>query len=94
MYTTALDLRSMIDVSRMVVASSQAREETRGAHFRMDFPQQNDEAGFYNNRLRRGDNGFPEIAKTPVRFTHKSPPSMSAGAAAPVVAAQVSADDE
>ena len=94
MYTTALDLRSMIDVSRMVVASSQAREETRGAHFRMDFPQQNDETGFYNNRLRRGGNGFPEIAKTPVKFTHKSPPSMSAGAAAPVVAAQVSADDE
>src|SRR2546423_1747289 len=41
MRTTALDLLSMLDVSRMVVASSQAREETRGAHFRVDFPKQN-----------------------------------------------------
>ena len=39
MRTTALDLLSMIDVSRMVVACSQAREETRGAHFRHRFPE-------------------------------------------------------
>jgi len=62
----------MIDVSRMVVASSQAREETRGAHFRVDFPKQNDDYGLFNNRLRRGSNGLPEIEKTPVKFNRKS----------------------
>jgi fumarate reductase flavoprotein subunit len=72
MYTTALDLRSMIDVSRMVVASARAREETRGAHFRQDFPKQRDDYGLFNNRLRRGSNGLPEIEKRPVVFKHKS----------------------
>jgi len=72
MYTTALDLLSMIDVSRMVVASARAREETRGAHFRQDFPKQRDDYGLFNNRLRRGSNGLPEIWKTPVVYKHKA----------------------
>jgi succinate dehydrogenase / fumarate reductase flavoprotein subunit/fumarate reductase flavoprotein subunit len=72
MYTTAENLRSMIDVSRMVVASSQAREETRGAHFRMDFPTQRDDYGLFNSYLRRGSNGLPVIEKRPVVFKHKS----------------------
>jgi succinate dehydrogenase / fumarate reductase flavoprotein subunit/fumarate reductase flavoprotein subunit len=72
MRTTALDLLSMIDVSRMVVASSRAREETRGAHFRMDFPKQRDQYGLFNNLLRRGSNGLPSIEKAPVVFKHKS----------------------
>src|SRR5262249_35285350 len=72
MRTTALDLLSMIDVSRMVVASSRAREETRGAHFRQDFPTQRDDYGLFNNRLRRSSNGLPEIEKPPVVFKCKS----------------------
>ena len=72
MRTTALDLLSMIDVSRMVVASSRAREETRRAHFRIDFPKQRDEYGLFNNRLVRGEDGLPLIEKTPVVFKHKS----------------------
>jgi succinate dehydrogenase / fumarate reductase flavoprotein subunit/fumarate reductase flavoprotein subunit len=72
MYTTAENLRSMIDVSRMVVASSQAREETRGAHFRQDFPKQNDDYGLFNSYLRRGENGLPVIEKRPVVFKHKT----------------------
>jgi succinate dehydrogenase / fumarate reductase flavoprotein subunit/fumarate reductase flavoprotein subunit len=62
----------MLDVSRMVVASSRAREETRGAHFRVDFPKQRDDYGLFNNRLRRGSNGLPEIEKISVEFKRKS----------------------
>ncbi len=72
MYTTALNLQSMIDVSRMVVASSKAREETRGAHFRQDFPKQRDDYGLFNNILKRGSNGSPVIEKKPVRFTRET----------------------
>jgi succinate dehydrogenase / fumarate reductase flavoprotein subunit/fumarate reductase flavoprotein subunit len=72
MYTTAVDLRSMIDVSRMVAASARMREETRGAHFRQDFPKQRDDYGLFNTCLRRGANGLPEIEKKPVAFKHKS----------------------
>ena len=58
MYNTTLDLRSMIDVSRMVAASARQREETRGAHFRHDFPKQRDDYGLFNIFLRRGA-GWP-----------------------------------
>jgi len=71
-YTTALDVRSMIDVSRLVAASAQAREETRGAHFRQDFPKQRDDYGLFNTFLRRGAQGRPELEKRPVAFKHKS----------------------
>jgi succinate dehydrogenase / fumarate reductase flavoprotein subunit/fumarate reductase flavoprotein subunit len=72
MYTTGLDLRNMLDVSRMVAASARAREETRGAHFRQDFPQQRDDYGLFNIHLRRGDNGWPVLEDHPVVFRYKS----------------------
>ena len=72
MYTAACDLLNMIDVSRMVAASALAREETRGAHSRQDFPKQRDDYGLFNNYLRRSGNGLPEIEKKPVAFTRKS----------------------
>jgi fumarate reductase flavoprotein subunit len=72
MYTTACDLLNMIDVSRMVAASALAREETRGAHSRSDFPEQRDDYGLFNNYLRRGSNGVPQIEKMLVEFTRKS----------------------
>jgi fumarate reductase flavoprotein subunit len=72
MYTTAVDLRSMLDVSRMVAASARAREETRGAHFRQDFPKQRDDYGLFNTFLRRGANHLPELHQQPVVFKHKS----------------------
>ncbi len=72
MFNTALDLRSMIDVSRMVAASARVREETRGAHFRQDFPKQRDDYGLFNTFLHRGADGRPVIEKKPVVFKYKS----------------------
>jgi fumarate reductase flavoprotein subunit len=39
-----LNLKSQLLVSRAIVAAAQAREESRGAHWREDFPQTNDDA--------------------------------------------------
>jgi succinate dehydrogenase / fumarate reductase flavoprotein subunit/fumarate reductase flavoprotein subunit len=72
MYTAALDLRNMIDVSRMVAASARGREETRGAHFRQDFPEQRDDYGLYNIHLRRGEGGTPILERRPVTFHYKT----------------------
>ena len=72
MYTAACDLLNMIDVSRMVATSALAREETRGAHSRSDFPKQRDDYGLFNSYLRRGSDGRPQIEKKPVAFTRKS----------------------
>ncbi len=40
-----IDLLNMIEVSRMAAESARWREETRGAHFRFDHPEQNDSYG-------------------------------------------------
>jgi succinate dehydrogenase / fumarate reductase, flavoprotein subunit len=39
----ALELRSLIAVGEMIASSALAREESRGAHSRTDFPERNDE---------------------------------------------------
>jgi succinate dehydrogenase / fumarate reductase flavoprotein subunit/fumarate reductase flavoprotein subunit len=71
MYATTLDLRSMIEVSRLVAASAQMRRESRGAHFRLDFPEQSDGDGLFNSFLRRRD-GEAEVFTQPVLFKHVS----------------------
>jgi succinate dehydrogenase / fumarate reductase flavoprotein subunit/fumarate reductase flavoprotein subunit len=72
MYIAALDLRNLIEVSRLVAASARMRQETRGAHFRLDFPEQRDDYGLFNICLRRGADGKPEVEKKPVVFNYRS----------------------
>jgi len=72
MYGTYLDLRSMIDATRMVAYSASLRDETRGAHFRQDYPEQRDDYGLFNILLRCGDDGKPIARKEKVAFIYKS----------------------
>ena len=39
----AVELRSLLAVGDLIVRSALAREESRGAHYRNDFPQRDDE---------------------------------------------------
>ncbi len=70
-YNVWLDTRSMIDVSIMAATSALLRDETRGAHTRLDFPEQRDDYGLFNTFLWRGEDGMPVTEKKPVEFTHK-----------------------
>ena len=54
----ALDLRSMLTISEAVTRSALLREESRGAHSRIDFPQLSAEWGTRNNILARGPSGM------------------------------------
>ncbi len=56
----AAELRNLLDVSDLIVRSALAREESRGAHFRNDYPQR-DDARFARHSLVVGD-GAPEFA--------------------------------
>lgn len=49
----AVRLRNMVAVSEMIVRSALLRTESRGAHFRTDYPEENHEQGQYNVVLHK-----------------------------------------
>ena len=68
-----LNLINMLDFTRMSSKSASLREETRGAHARHDFPEQNDHTGLYNIFLHRGEDGRPITEKRPVDLKYVIP---------------------
>jgi succinate dehydrogenase / fumarate reductase flavoprotein subunit/fumarate reductase flavoprotein subunit len=73
LWNNTIDFLNMIDVSRMVAAAALKREETRGAHFRTDFPDQDDRNGLYNLFLQKGDDSKPVFEKKPVTLKYMKP---------------------
>ncbi|WP_198370473.1 L-aspartate oxidase [Roseomonas rosulenta] len=68
-----LNLKSQLLVSRAIVAAAQAREESRGAHWREDFPHTNpDAAGLAATRVTLRD-GAIALDWQEVRFTRLRP---------------------
>ena len=51
---TALDLRNLLTVSEAITRSAIERTESRGGHFRDDFPAQHPEWGKHNVKVARG----------------------------------------
>ena len=66
-------LFNMLDVSSMISASALQRQETRGAHFRLDYPEQDDGYGLFNIFLHRGADGNPILEKRPVDLKYMKP---------------------
>jgi succinate dehydrogenase / fumarate reductase flavoprotein subunit len=54
----ALDLKSMLTISEAVTRSALAREESRGAHSRIDYPELSTEWGTRNNIISRNGMGM------------------------------------
>jgi succinate dehydrogenase / fumarate reductase, flavoprotein subunit len=54
---TALDLVNLLTVSEAITRSALERKESRGGHFRDDYPEKDPSYGTFNILLRRGDNG-------------------------------------
>jgi succinate dehydrogenase flavoprotein subunit len=67
-----IDLLNMIDVSRMTARAAQLRRESRAAHYRSDYPQQDDDNVVYNIYVKKGDDEMPVFEKRPVQFKYKS----------------------
>jgi fumarate reductase flavoprotein subunit len=67
-----LNLRSLIDVSRVIAFAARKRENSRGAHFRSDFPEPGDLATSWFTVARQTASGV-EISEQPVEFTHVRP---------------------
>jgi succinate dehydrogenase/fumarate reductase flavoprotein subunit len=73
-WTEALDLVNLLEVAELVTRSAMARRESRGAHYRSDFPDTDNERWLRNVYLRRADDGEIQLWDEPVRFTRVTPP--------------------
>ncbi|MDB4913064.1 MAG: fumarate reductase/succinate dehydrogenase flavoprotein domain protein [Gemmatimonadetes bacterium] len=60
---TALDLRHLMIVSEAVAQSALARKESRGGHFRDDYPDKDPEFATFNHVIQRGPNGEMQLSR-------------------------------
>jgi fumarate reductase flavoprotein subunit len=68
-----LNLTSLVDVSRVIVRAAQARENSRGAHYRADFPEPGDLETSTYTRVCARDDGALSVDAIPVVFTRVRP---------------------
>jgi fumarate reductase flavoprotein subunit len=69
-----LNLDSLLTVSTMIVASALQRQESRGAHFRSDFPEADNGHYLQNIYMQRQGEGM-RLWLAPVQFTRLPPPA-------------------
>jgi succinate dehydrogenase / fumarate reductase flavoprotein subunit len=63
---TALDLDNLLTISEIVTIAGIERKESRGAHFRDDYPDKSAEWAKYNLKITKGPDGKPSIERMPV----------------------------
>jgi succinate dehydrogenase/fumarate reductase flavoprotein subunit len=69
----SLDLLNQLTVARVIVASALARTESRGAHYRADFPERDDARWMRCLVARPGSDGEPVLEERPVELTRHRP---------------------
>ena len=60
---TALDLDNLLTVSEAITRSARERRESRGGHFRDDFPDKDPAFGKFNIVLKKGDDGAMDLRR-------------------------------
>jgi len=65
-WNNIIDVTNLITVCRMVVNSARCREESRGAHYREDFSETDNEDWLKNIYQRKGDGFQLELTQKPV----------------------------
>jgi succinate dehydrogenase / fumarate reductase, flavoprotein subunit len=60
---TALDLYHLLTVSEIVTQAALQRKESRGAHFRDDFPEKDKQFGVFNVVVRKDADGAMQFSQ-------------------------------
>ena len=63
---TAMDLRNLLTVSEAITRSAIERKESRGGHFREDYPEKDKSFGQINIIVRRGSGGEMTVVRQPI----------------------------
>jgi succinate dehydrogenase / fumarate reductase flavoprotein subunit len=64
---TALDLQHLLTVSEAITRAAIERKESRGAHFREDYPQKDANTGNCNLIVLKGEDGQMMVKRVPIR---------------------------
>jgi succinate dehydrogenase / fumarate reductase flavoprotein subunit len=70
----ALQLRNMIQVAEMIARSALMRTESRGVHYRKDYPNVDNDHWLKNIVIKQA-NGSMELTTKPVVITRFKPPA-------------------
>ena len=68
-----LELDSLLNAAELVVTGGLARQESRGAHTRLDFPKRDDVHWLKHTLAHRGPDGHPVLSYIPVTITKHQP---------------------
>src|SRR5579863_8425652 len=63
---TALDLRNLLTVAEVITRAALEREESRGAHFRDDFPAKDEQFGGFNIVVQKRAGGEIQLTREPI----------------------------
>ena len=66
---TALDLRHLLTVSEAIARSAIERKESRGGHFREDYPDKDPAYATFNLVVRKGAQGEMQLERVPIAPT-------------------------
>ena len=63
---TAMDLTNLLTVAEAITLAGYERKESRGAHFRDDYPLKDEAYGTFNIIVRKGRDGSMQISREPL----------------------------
>jgi succinate dehydrogenase flavoprotein subunit len=69
----AIELGYMLDCAEAIVVASQERKESRGAQFRLDFPERNDQEWLKHIDISLDGADAPKVSYSPVTITRWQP---------------------
>jgi succinate dehydrogenase / fumarate reductase flavoprotein subunit len=69
----AIELDYLLDCAQTTVAAAIERKESRGAQFRLDYPDRNDEQWLKHIDVTRGEDGTPQLSYSAVTITRWQP---------------------